>query len=303
MKKFLLLLLAPCLSLSALAQNNFEAKAILSPKEGGSSLVWVLAATDKGIRYKTTAVATDHVDAKIADFGLIYLMEPADYSEAVDLFESEKLKEAKEKFIACKEIYKPTATLKGNFHTLSAFYEMECMRKLGDYEGLATALGSFDKDPLTRADHLRQLDLYVMWNALKDENWDSLMKIASAREDEKLPGYQRAQVAFCKGMALQNKEEPQLEDALLQYSIAMTADAGASRMIAQDAALNSLMIYFEDEQVQIAMANWGTADEAKGSVGYARLKEAAGLAKIYENFLKVDKALSEDTAKFLNYSS
>ena len=303
MKNFLIALLVPCLSLSALAQKEFQTKAILSTTGGDNSVAWIQQASAKEIRYKTRAVSTDSKIKKITDFAIIYLMEPAEYSEAMDLFESSKFKEAMEMFVAYKTLSKPTAALKGNFHTLSAFYEMECLRKLGDYAGLATALQSFVKSPLARVDRLRQLELYVMWNAVQDESWDRLLILTSQRDDEDLPGYQRAQVAYCKGLALQKKEEPQPIEALVEYSIAMTADAGASRMLTQNAALNSLKIYFEDEEVQVAMSNWETEDEAKGSVGYARLLEAAGLAKIYESFLKVDKVLSEDYAKFLKYNS
>lgn len=303
MKKLVLSFLVPLLSLGAFAQDTFQAKAILSNVDGSNSVAWILAASDTSIRYKTTEVSTDSIDARLTDFSLIYLMEPAEYSEAMDLFESGKFEEAKEEFAKYKEFSKPTATLKGNFHTLSGFYEMECMRKLGDLKGLAEALSNFSKDPLTRDDHLRQLDLYVMWSAVNTESWDRLLILTRDRDDEKLPAYQRAQVAYCKGLALQKKEEPQPKDALIEYGIAMTADSGASRVIAQDAALNSLQIYFEDEKVQVAAANWGTDDEEKGSVGYAMLKEAAGLAKIYDSFLKMDKPLSEEFAKFLKYNS
>ena len=300
MKKFLLALLVPCLSLGAFAQQAFQAQAILSTKDGANSVAWILEASDRQIRYKTTEIATSSEIGNIANYSLIYLMEPTEYSEAMDLFEAGKFKEAKEKFAAYKELSKPTAALKGNFHTLSAFYEMECMRHLGDYAGLATALESFFKEPLSRDHHLRQLDLYVLWTAVQSESWDRLLILTSQRDDENLPGYQRAQVAFCKGLALQKKEGPQPLDALIEYGFAMTA---ASRVIAQDAALNSLQIYFEDAEVQAAMANWGTDDENKGSVGYGRLLEAAGLAKIYQSFLKLDKELSEDHAKFLKFNS
>lgn len=302
MKKIFFALLVPCFQFSAVAQEAFQAKAIITTAKGENSVVWILESSAKEFRYKTTVVSTDSTIAKISDFSMIYLMEPEQYSEAMDLFEAGKFTEAKEKFVAYKDFSKRTASLKGNFHILSAFYEMECLRMLGDYAGLATALQSFQKATLTRDDQLRQLDLYVMWNALNEESWDRLLILTNQRDDENLPAYQRAQVAFCKAMALHKKEEPDLEGALVEYATAMTVDAGASRVIAQEAALNSLKIYFEDEDVQAAMSNWGTKDEAKGSIGYSRLKEASGLAKIFESFLKVDKELSKDLSKLLTYT-
>lgn len=299
MKKLLISLLVPALSCSAIAQDQFQAQALLSFKDGGNSVGWILAATDTAVRYKTTEASTSFEDAKLSDFSNIYLMEPVEFSEAMDLYEGGKLKEAKEKFAAYKVRSKPTAPLKGNFHTLSAFYEMECLRQLEDYAAMMEILKDFFKEPLTRDHHLRQVELYLMWNALKAESWDQLLAIANERYDEDLPAYQLAQVAYCKALALEKKERPL--EALIEYGVAMTADAGASRVIAQNAALNSLGIFAADKEVKAAMDAWGTEDEVKGSLGYNRLRQAQGIAKVYESFLKADKSLPAEYSKFLEF--
>lgn len=301
MNKILLTLLIPALSVSAFAQDAYQGQAVLSKGDGETFVAWILAATDTSIRYKVREVAVNFEDARINDFTTIYLMEPQQYSEAMDLYEGGKYQEAKEKFAAYKEYAKPSATLEDNFHTLSAFYEMECMRKLGEYEELATALQSFVKEPLTRDHQLRQLDLYVMWDALRTESWDRLLIIASGRDDEDLPDYQRVQVAYCKGLALQKTGKPR--EALIEYGIAMTADAGASQNLVQSAVFNSLQIYNEDEEVQLAIANWGTEDENKASVGYSRLLEAGALARVYNKFLNRGKPLPEEYTKFVKYEA
>jgi tetratricopeptide (TPR) repeat protein len=298
MKRFLPILLVPTLSISALAQE-YQAAAILSKPNGENLQAYIITATKTEIRYKTSQVSTDTTDAKIVDFSTIHLMEPPEFSAAVDLFEGRKYKEAQEKFAAFKDISKRIAGMKDNHHTLSAFYEMECMRKLSDYEGLQKALQSFIKEPLTRDYQLRQLDLYVMWDAVRTESWDRLIIIASERDEEKLPGDQRAQVAFCKGLALENLNRP--AEALIEYGIAVTADSGASELITQEAALYSLGIYFKDEEVQAAISTWGTEDENKNSPGHSHLLEAAALAKFYQKFLSVGKPLTEEYKKFLKY--
>lgn len=299
MKKLLIPLLVPALSCSAFAQETFQTKAILSFKDGGNSVAWILAGTDKAIRYKTSEVSTSFEDANLSQLSNIYLMEPPAFSEAMDLYEGGKFKEAKEKFAAHKTAAKPTAAMKGNFHTLSAFYEMECLRQLEDYEALMEILKDFFKEPLTRDHHLRQLELYIMWNAAHKESWDQLLAIADERYGDDLPAYQLAQVAYCKGLALEKKERP--FEALIEYGVAMTADAGASRLIAQNATLNSMRILAADKEVIAAMDAWGTEDEVKGSLGYNRLRQAQGLAKVYEGFLKADKALPDAYKKFLEY--
>jgi len=301
MKKFLITLLAPALAVSAFAQGDFQAKAVLSKGDGETFVAFITAATKTQIRYKVRENAVNFVDAKIADFTTIYLMQPDEFGEAMDLYEGGKYKEALEKFVAYKTVSKSTAGLKNNFHTLAAFYEMECMRHLGDYAGISTALQSFMKEQLVRDDQLRQLDLYVMWDAVKAEAWDRLLIISREWDDENLADYQRVQVAYCKGLALQKTGN--VSEAVIQYSIAMTVDAGASANLAQAAALNSLQIYFEDEEVQTAITNWETDDENKASGGYARLLKAATLAKVYNLYLKRGKALPDNYAKFLKYEA
>jgi len=295
------LLLIPALTIPAFSQA-FEAEAILSkPNNGGTFRAWILAATKTQIRYKTNKVSTDFVDARTADFATVFLVEPPDYAAAIDLYEGRKYKEAQEAFAAVKERCKPIAVMPDNFHTLAAFHEMECFRHLGDYEGLAAVLKTFLKAPLTRANQLRQLDLYIMWDAVRAAAWDRVLIIASERDEEVLPGYQRAQVAYCKALALDNLGRGR--EAVIEYSIAMTADSGASEILTQQAGLKALGVYQKDAEVQIAIKNWGAKDENKNSTGYTRLIEAAALAVFYEKYLNLGKPLPAELKAFTKYAA
>ena len=293
------LLLIPALTIPAFSQA-FEAEAILSkPNDGGTFRAWILAATKTQIRYKTNKISTDFDDARIADFATVFLVEPPDYAAAMDLYEGRKYKEAQEAFAAVKERCKPIAVMPDNFHTLAAFHEMECFRHLGDYEGLAAVLKTFLKAPMTRANQLRQLDLYIMWDAVRAAAWDRVLIIASERDEEVLPGYQRAQVAYCKALALDNLGRGR--EAVIEYSIAMTADSGASEILTQQAGLKALGVYQKDPEVQVAIQNWGTKDENKNSTGYTRLTEAAALAVFYEKYLNLGKPLPAELKAFTKY--
>jgi hypothetical protein len=299
MKHLILSLLLPALTIPAFSQE-FEAEAILSkPDDGGTFRAWILAASKTQIRYKTTRVSTDFVDARTSDFATVFLVEPPDYSAAMDLYEGRKYKEAQEAFAAVKERCKPIAVMPDNFHTLAAFHEMECLRHLGDYEGLAAALKTFIKDPLTRENQLRQLDLYIMWDAVRAIAWERVLIIASERDEEVLPGYQRAQVAYCKALALDNLNRGR--EAVIEYNIAMTADSGASEILTQQAGLKALGIYQKDPEVQVAIQNWGTKDENKNSPGYTRLTEAAALAVFYQKHLNLGKSLPSELKSFEKY--
>lgn len=300
MKKLTLALLAPILSLAAYAQE-FQAETYFTEPDGGNFRAFIIAATDTQIRYKLTSVSTDFKDANISDFATIFVVRPEGYSEAMDLYEAGKYKEAQEKFRVYKEFSKPIARLKGNYHTLAAFHEMECMRHLGDLEGIATALKDFSKGTLTLEHHLRQLDLYIMWDAVRQESWERVLSIASERDSESLPGYQRAQIGYCKGLALQKLGR--IGEALTQYAVAMTADSGASKILTNKAALNSLEIYKDNEEVQFAISVWGTPDESADSYGRSLLLEANILASKYEQLLGLGDPLPGSYKPFLKYSN
>ena len=295
------LLLIPALTIPAFSQALVVEAILSKPNNGGTFRAWILAASKTEIRYKTNKVSTDFDDARIADFATVFLVEPPDYTAATDLYEGRKYKEAQEAFAAVKERCKPIAVLPDNFHTLAAFHEMECFRHLGDYEGLAAVLKTFLKAPITRENQLRQLDLYIMWDAVRAAAWDRVLIIASERDEEVLPGYQRAQVAYCKALALDNLGRGR--EAVIEYNVAMTADSGASEILTQQAGLKALGVYQKDPEVQVAIQNWGTKDENKNSNGYTRLIEAAALAVFYEKYLNLGKPLPAELKAFTKYAA
>lgn len=280
-------------------EASFQAPALVIGKDGAYHRVWLVAATKTSIRYRETEVAADTKDAKISDFSSIYIYEPREYSVAVDLYQSRKYEEAKAKFIEVKERFKPIEPLENSPSALAAFQELECLRKLGDLEGLAAALQTFVKTPLTREIQLRQLELYVIWDAVRTQSWDRVEILAKERANTRLPGDQRAQVAYCHGLALEGKSLP--NEALFAYEIAITADGGASEEIARQAALRVLAIHYADPAVQAAIKVWGTNDENKNNKGYADLTEAAGLAELFEMSLGAGTPLPPEYKELLKY--
>jgi tetratricopeptide (TPR) repeat protein len=302
MKSQLIAALLPFFALSTLAQAQqaqFQTPALLIEKDGAFKKVWLVAATKTSIRYRETEVSVDTADGKVSDFSAIYLYEPREYSQAMDLYQARKYTEAKEKFAAIKERYKPLMPMENSHAALAAFYEMECMRKLGDLEGLAAALQKFMREPLTRETHLRQIELYVLWDAVRTKSWDRLDILGKEHANSRLPGDQRAQVAYCHGLALEGLNRP--EDALFAYSTAMTADAGASEEIVRQATLRVLAIHKANPEVQNAIKVWGTSDENKNSKGYSDLLEAAGVAELFELSLGAGTPLPADYKTFLKY--
>jgi hypothetical protein len=299
MTRFALLWLFLSLLAISPAGAQQPAEAFLIRGNGDATRVWITAATATTIRYKETAVAGELRDGMIADFPSIHILEPPALSDAIELYQARNYTEAKDKFAAVKTTYKDIRTLPDNPSTDAAFLELECLRKSGDLEGLAKTLETFDKAPLTRESQLRQVELYAMWEAARTRDWGRLERICEERLQERMPGFQRAQIAYCLGLALDSQDRP--IPALNAFHIAMTADGGASEEIARPAALKALRLYQKDPAVQDAIKHWGTPGEASGSAGRQRLREAAGLARLYQLTLGGGTPLPDEFKSLLGY--
>jgi hypothetical protein len=300
-KRFILPAISSLLVATANAQQpTFNAEAYLIGQGGETEHVWITAATDTSIRYRETEVSVDLKDRKLAEIGTIYLFEPREFTEAIRLFQGRSYEEARQRFAQIRERHRPVLALKGNFGTLAGFYEMECLRELGNLEGLSKALASFIKEPLVRQHHLRQVDLYVLWDAVRTKSWPRVDALARERESEPLSGPLRAQVAYCQGVALEAMERP--ADALKAFNVALTADSGASVWVARNAALGVMRIHLADPEVKTAMKLWGTPDEIATSVGHFRLMEAAAVARLFEQSLGAGASLPADFQPLLKYA-
>lgn len=243
--------------------------------------VLVLGSNSQGnIFYKENENAVNTMRAPIDGYSGIWLFEPKDVTAAKDLFEARKYLEAKDAFIALQVRYKNFKFLDNNYFELSQFYEMECYRNLKDYETLATKLELYEPDKLTRPGQLQQTKLYKMYDAVHKKDWKRLDTMCKENIEDILTLGQRAEVAFCQGLAYEGLEKN--NDALNAYATAMTADFTRSESIVREAALNSLRIFEADEEVKTAIGLWGTPEEKPTSAGYRKLQEANALARIYD---------------------
>lgn len=307
MKTFLFATLIPAFAISAVAQQQekppFAIKAAFMPKEEDSRpfVGAVVAANATQIEYRTPIDAEQSTVSAIRDFELIFFMEPDEYVAAMDLYEAGKFEDAKAAFKKYKDQTKAVANLPGNYHVLAAFYELECFRQLGQLKELTEALATFPKAQLTREFQLRQLELYVLWDAVKAEAWDRVLTVATEREKQKMPDSQLVQVFYCKGLALQKLNRP--DEAAVAYDMVLTADAGSSTGLVTKAALAKLEIYHKSPDVQEAITNWGTENEKKGSVGYNKLLEAGALTRIYQQYYSHAKELPVEYKKFMDFKT
>jgi tetratricopeptide (TPR) repeat protein len=251
------------------------------------------SATKTSVRYQTPTEPGGPQEFVLGGANSVYVCEPTAYAEAIDLYEGRKYLEAMAKFQAVKDQYQPLNSLDDNPSTLAAFYEMECLRKLGDLEGLALALQKFSKTPLTRESQQLQLELYVLWDAVRSASWQRLETLAKERATSRLPSDARAQVAYCHGLALEGQQRA--SEALIHYNTALTAGAGASEDVVKRAALRILAIYAADPTVQAALDHPANAP----ATALSRLSQARAIARWFETSLGAGSPLPAQYQRFI----
>lgn len=286
--------------------KDLPAPAELMYAKGGKDRVLITDYGKGSLIYKLTANDINRTKIALSKVDSVYFLEPQIYSEAINLYQGRKYKEAKEKFAQCELTYRKVDTAPNNFASLAGFYKLECSRRMFDLKALSEEQEKFRKDGLTREVHIQQLEVNAFWEAVRLKDWNRLDRFAKAWRDRKVSGSQRAQIAYCHGVALEQltKEDPKrISDALNSYNMALSADFTASSEIVMASAQAILRMYTTDPAVKQAMNVWQTEDENKGKAGYQRLIEANKFVKLYQLAgWEATKPLRPEQLKFLEYT-
>lgn len=287
---------------SAQAQNRFQQEALIINSPSEFEQVWIADSNKTHFIYYATEQGVDTVKKLISAPASIWLMEPPEYTEAMELFQGRKYEEARTKFAAVRETYKRLQEIPNNHSSLAAFYEMECLRKLNKLDELKEIQDGFlpvDRESLTRPNQIQQMEIYTLWDAVRTKDWSRLELLCEEKLESRMPGSQRAQVGYMLGLALEGQKKP--IPAINAYNIGMTADTGASEIITRESALNALRLYTQDESVQLAIKLFGTPDEDPESAGALRLAEAASLVSLYQLTLGGGEPLPGEFKDLLKY--
>jgi len=300
MKRLLIIAAAICLIFQP-AVLDARIEVIVIPKEGNPMRIFVDLVGGNDIRYFENPQTTATNTMSIASVKSFFFPEPAGFATAMGQFRARDYKSALAGFSKVGADFQAVRRLPGNPSTRALFFEIECLRLLGDYAKMSEKLGVFNKNGLTRENELRQLELNLMWDAVGRKAWDQLVHLVNQREGVRMPGYQLAQVAYCRGLVHEHNGE--IDEALSAYNEAMVADAAASEVVARMAALNILTLIDADPQVKVAREAWGTEDEMKNSPGYSRLLEAGAVARLFEDFIGAGVALPDKFQDYVRYES
>ena len=276
-------------------------EAIVIPNEGEPRRIWINEVTNTGVRYYQTTDTTALSDFALNQARTIFFPEPSALSTAIQQFRGRDYRAAMAGFAGVAAEYQAVRPLPNNPSTRASYFEIECLRLLGEYGRMSEKLGALNQSGLTRENELRQLELNLMWEAVGREAWDRLESLVRERGDSRMPGDQRAQVAYCAGLVHEQKGET--KQAIEAYNEAMIVDAAASEVVARMAAIRILRIHDADPDVQAAREAWGTDDERPNSAGHAKLLEAGAVARLYDAFVGAGSPLPNDLKPYLEYQA
>lgn len=269
------------------ADNTFKGLMVTADK---SNFLWRETAKATVTRKQSRSSAT------------VYFFEPPELTEALTLYKSRNYKDAAEKFASVEKAYRKVDEIPGNPSTLAGFYQLECFRRMGDFEALKTKVATFSPENLLQENHKLQYEMYrVFWDAVRTKSWPRIKSIANDDkwQKRKLPGSLRAQIAYCEGLALEGLGE--FTEALIAYNRAFVADFSASEIISRQAAENCLRILLNDEEVKTTMKLYPTKDYSDNSNGARLIKEAIALLSLWEKTLGAGEKVPEKYKVFLKF--
>lgn len=283
----------------AAAQTRIEA--IVVPNAGNPQRIWINEVTRAGVRYYQTDTTTALSDFALSQAKTIFFPEPTALSIAIEQFRGRDYRTALGTFSKVAADYAVVRPLPNNPSSRAAFFEIECLRLLGDYAKMSEKLGAFNKSGISRENELRQLELNMMWEAVGSEAWDRLESLVREKADTRMPGNQRAQVAYCAGLVHEKKGET--KEAIRAYNEAMIVDAAASEVVARMAAIGILRLLDADDEVKTAREAWGTDGARPNTPGHAKLLEAGAVARIYESFVGAGAPLPDQYKPYIEYKA
>jgi len=281
--------------------NQPRIEAILVPNQGNPVRVWINEVGNDGFRYYNTPQTAMLSGFAFRDVRSIFFSDPPRFIQAMQQFRGRDYMAAMENFAKVAEEFHPVRTIKNNPASRAKFFEIECLRLLGEYQKMSEKMASLNKSTLARENELRQLELNLMWEAVGSQAWDRLESLVREHANTRMPGNQRAQIAYCTGLVHENKGE--MAEAIVAYNEAIVVDGGASEVVARMAALAILNILDADPQVQTTRQAWGTDDLQPNTPGYTKLMEAGAMARLFEAFLGAGVALPDKFRPYLEYKA
>lgn len=296
------LLLAALAAAPAGAQQRFQQKAYLIMSAGDVRTVWISDANENEFLYYATERGVVSERMRIIEPQSIWLFEPPDFTVALEYLQGREFEKAIESFGKVAAEYEKLRELPNNFASRSLFLEMEALRKLGRYPelvGKMEAFGETDRKSLIRDHELQQLEFNQLYEAMVDEDWPRLEKMAADFLGEALPSPQKVQAAYALALAQEKQGRPM--EALESYNLVMVTDPAFSEPLVGEAVLGAIRVIRSLPEVAAELREGGDPDPE--SEAYGLLVEGGALATLYRDFVAGEAGLPPDAAALLPYAA
>lgn len=278
---------------SAQQAAGLRLEAILVADDSEVRRVWLAEADESAIRYRETEVATTLRSVSRDAVRGVFFIDPPAFLNALEAYEARDYAGAAVQFAALRERYRPLAALPHDPGTRAACFQLEALRRAGDFEGLAAALEGFDPAAPDRPHERRQVAIHRLWlDARAGADPAALLAAAEALDEPGMADGQLAQLEMIRGLALEAAGRK--DEALDSYHSALVADAGATEDVAREAALAILRLHHADPALRAAFERHGSAAEDPDDPARARLLEAAAVARLFLDGLGAGAALPEE---------
>lgn len=284
-------------ALTTLGFSQELSKAVINKKDGNSKQILLKRANKTALYYVDNVRDTTETAFPLTDIESIFFYRPSSFNKAIDLYNQDDFDLAKVEFTKCKEEFSSLKNIDGNYSKLSSYYEMECARRKGDLETLNTLLDAFRPDAIVNENALTQLSIYPFWEAVRNESWDRLILIADQWNKKKIPGSQRAQVAYCHALALEGKGDT--DNALLKFNEAIALSELKEVEVIENACDKIISLILADEANKERFDLIGEKDAETKSRAYYQLREASSVAKLWDGMTAQTRPLNPKYASLL----
>lgn len=257
---------------------------------GRPANIFVVAANDRGMKFKTTSVETTDTTLPLTDFERYFVYEPVEFREAYALFQDRMYPEAIKAFRGVADMQKGIRDLPFSYAAFAEFYIAEAHRRMMNAAEMDKVDMEWLKKTLPMEGCLVQMDILDIWKKSFKKDWASVQtgvqSVLKARKN--LSSGQRAQLLYL--LALSYDAQNKTREAIDAFAESMLIDGIGSPEISKQAILKSLDIYMKNPEL-VEFFKTNPKPDAKIIPGIVR--EAAGLAGVWKSVFNFEEALPE----------
>ncbi|MFV1994035.1 MAG: hypothetical protein ACC661_01265, partial [Verrucomicrobiales bacterium] len=207
--------------LSSLEAQTEPIRVTIEKNNGDSTVGFLLKASERAILWKYTPESPSSNTTALAEIKEIEFDQPEDWPVAVAAYNRADFDEAQQAFGAIADRYVEIVLLKGNPSAEARYFQVECLRQLGKFDGIGPLLDEATVAALKGALpqlRLEQLELNGAWAAAAAEKWEIVDQLVAGyslpAETHRVPEMKpmapsiTVQLTYLRGLSTRAKDKP-----------------------------------------------------------------------------------------------